>query len=60
MTNETIDYGMYDVYHGGLDGIHEKIERYCNDKYGYGNWTLQDYDVDITINAEIIVEAERC
>ena len=59
MTRESIDYGGYDIYHGGLDDIYEKIVDFCNKKYGYGNWDLQDYDVDITINAEIIVDGEQ-
>ena len=58
MKHESIDYGWYDVYHGGLDDVDEKITEFCDEKYGYGNWSLQNYDVDIRINAVIMVEDE--
>ena len=58
MVYESIDYGSYDTYHGGLSGIHEKIQEHCNEKYGYGNYSIEDYDVDITINATIQIKKE--
>ena len=53
-----IDYGMYDTFHGGLTDVYEKIEEHCMKKYGYGKYFIDDYDVDITINARVLVDGE--